>query len=93
MVRSLHFDTVAEYGFQTDSSCDTILVARENEPMTNEAQRKIIKKLIQLHTKKMTRSKKTARAGLIREGIYNKAGELTVQYGGDAKPEPKRKKA
>lgn len=61
--------------------------------MTTEAQRKIIKKLIQKHTRKMTRSRKIARAGLIREGIYNRAGELTVQYGGEGHPELKRKKA
>lgn len=61
--------------------------------MTTDAQRKAIRKLIQIHTRKMTRNKAIARRGLIREGIYNESGELTAEYGGDAKPGRKRKKS
>ena len=34
------------------------------------------------YRKKITRTKSTARAALIEEGIYDKEGELTVEYGG-----------
>lgn len=53
--------------------------------MTRDAQRAAIKKMIALHTKTVTASKKTARASLIKDGFYTSDGKLKPEYGGTTK--------
>lgn len=53
--------------------------------MTGDQQRAAIKAMIKRHTKKVTVSKRAARASLIKEGFYTKRGDLTEQYGGEKK--------
>lgn len=53
--------------------------------MTAEAQRAVIKKLIEQHTREATADKQKARASLIKEGVYTSEGKLTDRYGGKQK--------
>lgn len=50
--------------------------------MTDDERRAEILKMIQRHTQAATQSRETARATLIREGIYNSDGTLAPKYGG-----------
>lgn len=53
--------------------------------MTSEAQRALLKKIIERHTKKVTATKKAARDSLVKEGFYTEEGKLTEEYGGKKK--------
>ena len=53
--------------------------------MDVERRNSAIKELIQRYTERVTVSKKTARAALIAEGIYNKKGVLRPEFGGPGK--------
>jgi hypothetical protein len=55
--------------------------------MTADAQRAAIKEMIQRRTAEALRTPETARAALIKEGVYTKAGDLAPAYGG-AYPDP-----
>jgi hypothetical protein len=52
-----------------------------------EKRREVIKKIIAEYTAEITVDRKTARAALMKTGIYTRSGELTPEYGG-----PERKK-
>ena len=54
--------------------------------MTTEAQRARIEELIREHTERVTADRQTARESLIREGVYNQAGQLSEDYGGSHEP-------
>lgn len=55
--------------------------------MTSERKEKALRAL-EAYTRKITRTKSSARNALVREGIYTREGKLTAEYGG-----PKTKKA
>lgn len=57
--------------------------------MTNEERRAAVIKALKQYTTANTATPEKARAALIREGIYTKAGRLRPEYGG---PENKRRK-
>ena len=50
--------------------------------VTTEAQRAAIQEAIREHTQRETVNSQTARESLIREGIYNRSGELREDYSG-----------
>lgn len=50
--------------------------------LSNDARREI-RDLILRHTAQNTVDKKTARAALVRRGVYTRGGDLTPEYGGD----------
>jgi len=50
--------------------------------MTQDQIRAAIKKAIEAHTKRVTRSRSAARKSLIDEGVYTKDGLLAPEYGG-----------
>lgn len=56
--------------------------------MTTDAQRAAIQKMIQRHTQAATANQQTARESLIKEGVYNKAGQLKPEFGGRASAPP-----
>lgn len=49
--------------------------------MTSERKEKALKALA-AYTRKITRTKSSARSALVREGIYTREGKLTAEYGG-----------
>jgi len=50
--------------------------------MTTDAQRAAIKQMIERHTRTAVATKESARASLVKEGVYTKAGKLTEAFGG-----------
>jgi hypothetical protein len=50
--------------------------------MTNEDRNRLILQRIEAGTAAAVKSKKSARAALISEGIYTRDGTLTKEYGG-----------
>ena len=54
--------------------------------MTSDRKEKALKAL-EAYTRKITKTPASARNALVREGIYTREGNLTVEYGG---PEPKK---
>ena len=57
--------------------------------MTDEQRHTAILALIKEHTDANTQSKKAAREGLIKEGIYTSRGKLRVEFGGEQKKSKK----
>jgi len=52
--------------------------------MTQAQRNSAIKQLIKDYTRENTKSPESARAALIREGIYTKDGKLMPEFGGPA---------
>lgn len=55
----------------------------------DEIERQAIRDLLRRQADANTRSREGARRWLIEEGLYNEAGELRPQYGGDTPDEPR----
>lgn len=55
----------------------------------DEIERQAIRDLLRRQADTNTRSREGARRWLIEEGLYNEAGELRPQYGGDIPDEPR----
>jgi len=56
--------------------------------MTDAQRRAAIRKLIEQDTADKAVDRKTARAALIKEGIYTQKGTLRVEFGGEKKSKP-----
>jgi DNA-binding transcriptional regulator YhcF (GntR family) len=58
--------------------------------LTDETRLIAIRQLAERHTAANTATAAAARASLVRKGIYTQAGQLTPEYGGEAKPQSPR---